>query len=81
MEAQAKAAPAVVSAQTDNGTSFTLKGVAFQTLYDGSQDFEGTKNDDVLTNFFEEFEGDHSPALWPFGLLPPSQSSYQRLSG
>ena len=33
----------------------------YQTLYDGSQDFEGTKNDDVLAKFFLEFEGDHPP--------------------
>lgn len=61
VEAQAKADGAVVTAQTDSGTSFAQGGVAFQTLYDGSQDFEGTKNDDVLTKFFEEFEGDHVP--------------------
>lgn len=62
VEAQAKVDGAVVNAQTDNGTSFALAGVAFQTLYDGSQDFEGTKNDDVLAKFFEEFEGDQPPS-------------------
>src|ERR1017187_4397781 len=61
VEAQAKANGASVTSQNDNGTSFTTSGVSFQTLYDGSQDFEGTKNDDVLAKFFKEFEGDHAP--------------------
>ena len=61
VEAQAKAQGAEVTSQTDNGTSFTLGGISFQTLYDGSQDFEGTKNDDVLVEFFMEFKGDHAP--------------------
>lgn len=50
-----------MTSQSDNGTSFTKGDVLFQTLYDGSQDFEGTKNDDVLATFFKEFEGDHAP--------------------
>jgi len=61
VEAQAKANGATVTSQSDNGTSFTTAAVSFQTLYDGSQDFEGTKNDDVLAKFFGEFEGDHAP--------------------
>jgi hypothetical protein len=48
--------------QTDNGCSFTLDGTSFQTLYDGSQDFEGAKNDAVLAVFFNEFQGDKPPA-------------------
>lgn len=47
--------------QTDNGCSFSLDQVSFQTLYDGSQDFEGAKNDAVLAGFFNEFEGDKAP--------------------
>src|SRR5207245_1509170 len=47
--------------QTDNGCSFTLNGTSFQTLYDGSQDFQGAKNDAVLAGFFNEFEGDKAP--------------------
>lgn len=47
--------------KTDNGCTFNLNGVAFQTLYDGSQDFQGEKNDAVLTGFFKEFEGDKAP--------------------
>ena len=61
VEAQAKADGATVTSQNDNGTSFTMGGGSFQTLYDGSQDFEGTKNDDVLAKFFSEFEGEHAP--------------------
>lgn len=48
--------------QTDNGCSFILNGVAFQTLYDGSQDFQGATNDAVLSLFFKEFEGDSPPS-------------------
>jgi hypothetical protein len=55
VEAQAKTDGANVTSQTDNGTSFTMGDVSFQTLYDGSQDFEGIKNDDVLVKFFREF--------------------------
>jgi hypothetical protein len=61
VEAQAKADGADVISQSDNGTLFMTGGVSFQTLYDGSQDFEGTKNDDVLATFFREFEGDRAP--------------------
>lgn len=61
VEAQAKGQGAKVISQNDNGTSFQSHGVAFQTLYDGSQDFEGTKNDQVLAEFFKGFEGEHAP--------------------
>jgi hypothetical protein len=50
-----------VTSHNDNGTSFTLGGVSYQTLYDGSQDFEGTKNNDVLANFFGGSEGGQAP--------------------
>lgn len=52
---------AEVSKRTDNGCTFTLNGVTYQTLYDGSQDFEGTANDAVLASFFHEMEGDKAP--------------------
>ena len=52
---------ASVSKSTDNGCAFTLKGVNYQTLYDGSQDFEGTANDAVLAAFFHEMEGEKPP--------------------
>jgi hypothetical protein len=61
IEAQAKIQEAVNFRQTDNGSSFQIGGITFETLYDGSQDFEGAKNDDVLTAFFTEFEGDKAP--------------------
>ena len=61
VEAQARTDAATVISQNDNGTSFSRGTVSFQTLYDGSQDFEGTKNDDVLAQFFKEFEGDQAP--------------------
>lgn len=47
--------------RTDNGCTFSLNGVTYQTLYDGSQDFEGTANDAVLASFFHELEGDKAP--------------------
>jgi hypothetical protein len=49
------------SKKTDNGCVFSINGISYQTLYDGSQDFEGTKNDTVLASFFHEFEGDKLP--------------------
>jgi hypothetical protein len=52
---------ASVSRRTDNGCTFTLKDVNYQTLYDGSQDFEGTANDAVLAAFFHEMEGEKPP--------------------
>jgi len=47
--------------RTDNGCTFTLNGVKHETLYDGSQDFEGKANDAVLAAFFNELEGDKPP--------------------
>lgn len=52
---------ASVSKLTDNGCKLTLMDVNYQTLYDGSQDFEGTANDAVLAAFFHEMEGDKPP--------------------
>jgi hypothetical protein len=52
---------AEVSKRTDNGCTFTLNDVTYQTLYDGSQDFEGTANDAVLAGFFHEMEGEKAP--------------------
>ncbi|HUU29583.1 MAG TPA: hypothetical protein VM123_17405 [archaeon] len=50
-----------ITKRTDNGCTFDLNGVTYQTLYDGSQDFEGTANDAVLAAFFQELEGDKHP--------------------
>jgi hypothetical protein len=49
---------ATFTKETENGCVFTLNGVAYETLYDGSQDFEGTANDAVLAGFFQEMEGE-----------------------
>ncbi|MGA2614292.1 MAG: hypothetical protein ABSG38_12710 [Spirochaetia bacterium] len=52
---------AKVLKRTDNGCTFTLNDVTYQTLYDGSQDFEGAANDAVLSGFFHEIEGEKVP--------------------
>jgi hypothetical protein len=51
--------------RTDNGCSFILNGVAFETLYDGSQDFAGKNNETVLFEFFKALEGEKEPTA-PF---------------
>ena len=43
-----------------NGATFSWAGRRFITNYDGSQDEEGTTNEEVLKAFFEPFEGDAS---------------------
>ena len=50
-----------ITKRTDNGCTFTFEGVNYQTLYDGSQDFEGTACDAMLAAFFNELEGDKPP--------------------
>lgn len=52
---------AKLSKRTDNGCTFSLDDVTYETLYDGSQDMEGAANDVVLAGFFHEFEGDKAP--------------------
>ena len=47
-----------------NGATFSWSGRRFITNHDGSQDEEGTTNEEVLRAFFEPFEGDDS-AGWP----------------
>src|SRR5437773_1588387 len=61
VEADAKSRGAKFTKQTDNSSQFSLEGVTYQTLYDGSQDFEGTKNDALLASFFWELEGEKPP--------------------
>ena len=61
VEELAKDQGASFSRPTDNGCAFTLRGVNYQTLYDGSQDFEGTANDAVLAAFFQDMEGEKPP--------------------
>jgi hypothetical protein len=61
VEKTAEGNKAEVLKRTDNGCTFTLNDVTYQTLYDGSQDFEGTANDAVLAGFFHEMEGEKAP--------------------
>lgn len=61
IEANAKKDGAVFTSETDNGCKFEYRDFTFETLYDGSQDFDGTKNDDLLKSFFRPFEGNEEP--------------------
>lgn len=61
IEANAKKDGAVFTSKTDNGCKFEYRNFTFETLYDGSQDFDGTKNDDLLKSFFKPFEGNEEP--------------------
>ena len=61
LEQVAREKGATFSTRSDQGCTFALDGVVYQTLYDGSQDFEGTTNDAVLAAFFRRMEGDHPP--------------------
>jgi hypothetical protein len=61
IEAEARNKGAIYSSETDNGCKFQLNGYDFETLYDGSQDFGGKKNDDLLKVFFHPFEGSTEP--------------------
>lgn len=57
IEAAAKNQGGLFSSTTDNGCKFTYRNLLFETLYDGSQDFEGKSNDFLLKEFFKPFEG------------------------
>ncbi|MFA6400275.1 MAG: hypothetical protein WCX31_01410 [Salinivirgaceae bacterium] len=61
IENEAKLKGASFKSITDNGGVFTLDGYEFETLYDGSQDFNGKKNDELLKLFFKPFEGATEP--------------------
>jgi hypothetical protein len=61
VEAYAQANGAQGFNRTDNGCTFTLNDIPYETLYDGSQDFEGATNDAVLATFFKAFEGHNPP--------------------
>jgi len=61
LESIAKEQKASFSVQTDNGCAFKMDGIDYQTLYDGSQDFEGAKNDQILKAFFSGLEGAAEP--------------------
>lgn len=61
VEEKAATDGATLSKRTDNGSTFLINGITYQTLYDGSQDFEGTSNDAVLAAFFHDLEGEKQP--------------------
>lgn len=54
---------------TRNGAKFKLGGVQYQSNYDGSQDESNLKNEAVLTQFFEPFEGLHDFSKVPEGRI------------
>jgi hypothetical protein len=58
IEAEAKTKGGKFTLETDNGCTFNYNGFEFETLYDGSQDFDGKPNDQLLKSFFKAFEGD-----------------------
>jgi len=61
VEEKAATDGATLSKRTDSGSTFLMNGITYQTLYDGSQDFEGTANDAVLAAFFHDLEGEKQP--------------------
>jgi len=61
IEREAKRDGAKFSLETDNGSNFEYAGFDFETLYDGSQDYDGKKNDELLKAFFRPFEGTTEP--------------------
>lgn len=61
IEAEARNKQGKFSSETDNGCKFKYNDFEFETLYDGSQDFEGKSNDQLLKEFFKPFEGNAEP--------------------
>lgn len=61
IEAESKSKGGKFSSNTDNGCKFKYNDFEFETLYDGSQDFEGKSNDQLLKEFFKPFEGSIEP--------------------
>ncbi len=61
IEAEAKNKGGQFISTTDNGCKFKYNDFEFETLYDGSQDFEGKTNDQLLKEFFKPFEGNNEP--------------------
>ena len=61
IEAEARNNNGKFSSETDNGCQFKYNDFEFETLYDGSQDFEGKSNDQLLHEFFKPFEGFTEP--------------------
>ncbi|MBK8656766.1 MAG: ATP-binding protein [Haliscomenobacter sp.] len=61
IEESAEKSGGTFHAKTDNGCRFSYNGSTFETLYDGSQDFEGKSNDLLLKEFFKALEGENEP--------------------
>lgn len=61
IESTAKTNGGVFNKTTDNGCKFEFNGLEFETLYDGSQDYDGRNNDIILKDFFKIFEGNSEP--------------------
>lgn len=61
IEESARNSGANFKSTTDNGCEFTFNGFDFETLYDGSQDYEGKSNELLLKEFFKPFEGEREP--------------------
>jgi hypothetical protein len=63
IEAEARNHGGQFSFTSDNGCKFKFNALEFETLYDGSQDFEGKSNDQLLQEFFRPFQGNSEPHL------------------
>ncbi len=63
IESSARNKGAVFELERDNGCKFKYNGFEFETLYDGSQDFEGQSNEALLKSFFHPFEGNNEPEI------------------
>jgi hypothetical protein len=63
IESLARSQGAKFTKETDNGCKFSFNGFEFETLYDGSQDFEEVSNEILLKAFFKPFEGNKEPEL------------------
>jgi len=63
IESSARNNGSIFQEETDNGCKFDFNGFVFETLYDGSQDFEEISNETLLTSFFKPFEGSKEPDL------------------
>ena len=61
IEAEARNKGGDFNSITDNGCKLKYNGFEFETLYDGSQDFEGKSNDQLLKEFFKPFVGSTEP--------------------
>jgi hypothetical protein len=61
IESTAKSKSGVFTSRTENGCKFVYNDLEFETLYDGSQDFDGKNNDLILKEFFKLFEGNNEP--------------------